>query len=542
MAENYEIAVKIDLIDKISAQLGSIGVGLGKLNDKVLSLNNSLKSLALGAVLAAPLISAVSQAAKFQQVMLTVQTATQASAAQMRSLKNEVLQVAGPTQFSALDVAQMSTKMVTSGLTMQQTTQLLPVFAKFADVMKLQGKSTNPIDAVRTLVTLAHQANIYDVAGITAYATALTKGTLSGPGSLSEFAGSLKYSQAAAKNALGITPQDTILATALAERFGLSGSVGGTNLINALTRSIPGVFGSGLFKGKSMSALTAIGLVDSKGHSTSFTNGKFDLVKFMTILESFEAKEFATKPEALARQEIVKDIQYAFGSRGRIIALDLASKQAMEQWQKMQKNIQGMGSVSQIQEGMLNNSVQQQYTQLVSNIHSAMIELGITLLPIVLKLLKEINAGLAILIPWMESHEALVKKLAEGLALMAGIGIIVGSVGLLALAFTSLSSPILGVATGLFVLYEAFEKIKDFLSPLISRSSIGVGGSGGFVFSSNMGNQKENHIHIKVGAKEIAHVVTKEQARQASMQPSHGSLFNNAISLGPNMYQVNQGI
>ncbi|MEI9982614.1 MAG: hypothetical protein WDN69_05030 [Aliidongia sp.] len=116
------------------------------------------------------------------------------------------------------------------------------------------------------LIKLAHNAQHFEPGDLAKYADTLTRASMFIPDATSALGNALKYSGAVMKNELGMSDKDVILANALANRLGFSGTRGGTNLVNALSRTIPGVFGSGLLTGKSGEALHAMGMADNKGH------------------------------------------------------------------------------------------------------------------------------------------------------------------------------------------------------------------------------------------------------------------------------------
>jgi hypothetical protein len=180
--------------------------------------------------------------------------------------------------------------------------------------------------------------------------------------------------------------------------MGLSGSRGGTTAIAALTRSIPGIFGSGLLKGKSAEALQAMGMADAGGHSTVFSNGKFDTLLFMKRLADYEQSEFASHPEAIARQNILKNLQLA--------AL-----------QSVQQSLDKGAGTAAVQQTFADQSVLQQFNNAKTNFTTLMSELGYTLLPTVSQGLKGFNTGIQKLIELVRNHP----NIAAG-ALYAGVG------------------------------------------------------------------------------------------------------------------------
>jgi hypothetical protein len=123
--------------------------------------------------------------------------------------------------------------------------------------MKETPYSSSVVDAVKMM----HLAQKYSPSNVEPYFDAITKASFMMPGGVGELRSALSYYQPMGKAALGVDDQNSIMLVALLSRLGLSGSRGGTNLLAAMTRTIPGVFGSGLLKGKSHEALADMGLL-----------------------------------------------------------------------------------------------------------------------------------------------------------------------------------------------------------------------------------------------------------------------------------------
>ncbi|MGH8299437.1 MAG: hypothetical protein ACRES6_09160, partial [Steroidobacteraceae bacterium] len=292
--------------------------------------------------------------------------------------------------------------------------------------------------SVRDAIRAAHGAGYYDAASLTKYLNLLNKASLFVPGSTSEIARSLAYFQMVSKNVLGMSDQNTIMAVALADRLGFGGSRGGRNLTAALTRSIPGVFGSGLFTGKSNQALAAMHMVDAAGHARVFKGGRFDMATWMGLTADYVAREFASHPGAVARQDIMRNFQHAYGTIGSRLTAALASPRAIGQWRAMAARFSELGGFEGMQQTFASQSVAQQWQNAKTNFMSAMTELGITLLPTASAALRKLNTHLGELIGWMTRNPAAVKRYAEDLgifsAALLGLGALsVATSGILAL-------------------------------------------------------------------------------------------------------------
>lgn len=401
-----------------------------------------------GAAVAAPLLYAVDKAAELQKQLIGVQIATRGTAQQMNDMRLAIEKIAGVTVFSNIDVAKMAKTIATgTGLGAQQVQSLLPAYAKFADVQLLM-KGTPYAQSIPDAIRLAHTAQHYDAASLGTYLDLLTKASFLVPGGLGEVGHALKYSQGIAKTALGVDDKDMVLMTALMNRLGLAGSRGGTNLIAAMTRTIPGIFGSGLLKGKSNEALRAMGMIDAKGHSKAFADGKFDMFSWMGLMGEYVQREFASHPEAIARQDIAKNFQHAFGVQGGRVAALLSSPQAIEQFRQIGDTFGQYGGVESMQRTFANQSVAQQYMNAKTNLVSAWTELGVTLLPLASRALTKFNGYMQTLITWMTKNPDSVGKFAKDVALFAGT---LATLGIISIT----TSAIAGLATALGVLRTA---------------------------------------------------------------------------------------
>ena len=452
MFEAYKIGVTLSLTNKVSTGLlliskqayqaqGAIGALQTKLNNMKETGKKAAYELGGAFTIAAPFALAIADAAKLQKEIIGIQSVTRGTTVEMDRMRTTIEKVAGQTVFSSIDVAKMGKTIAAgTGLDAKSVTSLLPEYAKFADVQYiLKGtpyeKST--LDAVR----LAHTAGHYDPESLGRYLDLLTKASFIVPGGLGEVGNALKYSQGIAKNALGVDDNNTVLMTALLNRLGLSGSRGGTSLLAAMSRSIPGVFGSGLLTGKSASALRAMGMTDAGNHATFFRDGKFDTFTWIKQLSDYVAREFATHPEALARQDIAKNFQFAFGTNGGKVAALLSNPAALEQLTMISKAFNEGSGTAAIQGKFADESVWQKFENARTNFTSAMTELGWVLLPAAATALTALNNGLATLTTFLHDNPRLVKALSFAFLGLAGALAFAGTVNLLKFAFMGLAIP-----------------------------------------------------------------------------------------------------
>jgi len=567
--EAYSVAIKLSLINGVTYGLLLISKGLQGANVSAEEFQGRLtkigKQMAVGgalvgagAAIAAPFIFAIDRAAELQKQMLGIQVAARGTTSQMVDMRHAIEGVASQTVFSNIDVAKMGKLVATgTGLAAPDVTKLLPEYAKFADVQYLM-KGTDYNQSVTDAIRLAHTAQHYDPASLGKYLDLLTKASFVVPGGLNEVGNALKYSQGMGKTALGIGDEQMVLMTALLNRLGFAGSRGGTNLIAAMSRTIPGVFGSGLLAGKSGEALKRMGFTDPQGHSTIFTDGKFDTFKWMGHLSDYVSREFASHPEAIARQDIMKNFQYAFGVQGSRVASLLSSPQAISQLKMLGQTFSGYGGVDSIQSMFANQSAEQKYMNAKTNFVSAMTELGYTLLPLATVALTKLNAKMQTMISWMSANPDAVKKIAEGFLILSGVLITGGLItmiaaacsgfALLGLLIGGISLPFalfLGAVTALTLGVRYLYQNWSTIWPQIKSGFVAFG-SWIINFFSNLWGSVENffgggakkttfvpkslagtvHLHtaVNIDGKKVAQAVSVHQGRWANIPRSGGGL------------------
>lgn len=485
MFEAYQVAVKISLVNHVSAgllmmskQFASTSVQATALQKRIESIHSLARNGAMwvgaGGAMAAPFIYAIDKAAALQKEMIGIQSATHGSVKEMDGMRKSIEAIAGRTVFSNIDVAKMA-KTISTGTTFSadQVSKVLPAYARFADVQMMM-KGTSYQQSIPELIRLAHTAQKYTPEAIAAYGDLLTKASFVVPGSLSEIGNALKYSQGLGKQVLGIDDNSMVLTTALLNQMGIKGSRGGTNLIAAITRTIPGIFGSGLLEGKSNEALRAMGMTDDKGHSKVFKNGKFDVFTWLGLLSEYTTREMATNPEAIARQNIMKNMQHAFGAQGGRVASLLANPQAIELLGLIGQRFAGAGGVEAIQNKFADEAVAQQWMNAKTNFVSAMTELGYTLLPLATIALKKLNSRLQTLISWITDHPDATRRLAESFLALSGAMMFGGSIMLLTAGFKGLGL-VLGLGSGIVGNIGLLGAVSGLLGPVgLAVAAIGL--------------------------------------------------------------------
>lgn len=439
MFESYRVGVRLSLIDDVASPMrlllrhfADAELAAGKLQvrlDKIRGFFVGGTALfGAGAAMAAPLIASIDKAAQLQKQMIAIQLSTRGTTAEMGALRATIEQISGQTIFSAIDVAKMAKQVSTgTGFNAQQLQNVLPAYARYADVQALM-KGAPYEQSIGDAIRAAHGAGHFDAKSLTEYLDLINKASLIIPGSTAEIAKGLAYFQTVSKNELGLSDNDSILAVALANRLGMHGTRGGTTLTAALTRSVPGVFGSGLLTGKSGESLKDMGMVDAHGRAKVFKDGKFDMLTWMGLTADYVAREFASNPENEARQHILQHFQRAYGTQGSRLASLLGTPQAITSWKELGAQFGQYGGFEAMQETFANQSVAQQWMNTKADFSNALTEVGMTLLPTASKALQTLNGYLKDFVAWTTKNPEKVGEYAKNIGLfavaIAGLGVV----------------------------------------------------------------------------------------------------------------------
>jgi hypothetical protein len=165
-------------------------------------------------------------------------------------------------------------------------------------------------------------------------------------------------------------------------------------------------------------------MVDDKGNSRNFVDGKFSVLKFMKNLSDYETSEYAQNPEAIARQHILSNLQRAGGTNGSQGMELLATPSAFAMLNSIKDTIDKGADTAIVQGTFADQSVLQQFNNAKTNVTTLMSELGTTLLPTVSAGLKEVNSGLTQLIDTVRRHPV---RTETGMVAAGGLATILGA-------------------------------------------------------------------------------------------------------------------
>ena len=554
MNEAYKIAIKLSVTDNATNALRMLCLNMAKAGTEadVLALKLAkiktlfhigLGTAGAGFALAVPLIFAIDKAAQLQKQMIAIQLATKGTTGEMDNMRHVIEKMSGVTVFSSTEIAGMVKQMATGmGMPARQLTSLVPIFTKFADVQYMM-KGTSAEESIGIGIRASHLAGHYDAKSMSNYLDLLNKVSLVIPGNLSEVANALQYSQSVAKSTLGVSDENMVVLVALLNRLGIKGTRGGTHLIAAMSRSIPGIFGSGLLTGKSNEALRDMGMTDAKGHAKFFTNGKFDTVKWMSLLAQFETNEFAKYPEAIARQNIIKDFHNAMGVQGSRVGALFATPQAAQQLALIYSAIQRAPDVVTGQEAFKNQAVAQQYMNAKAQLTSTMTELGWVLLPDVTKGLNYLNQSLGKLIDYIHKNPGSVERFVKAVAglsialvVAGGITILGTAIGALGVIVGIVTAPIWGIIAAFAAVGYAIYKLWGIIHGLLGPDSKASPAIFNHPLVHNPASAAVQEHVLHVDGEKFAKIASKYQAHAATKHTNNISVFDTYMGL-PNTNQ-----
>lgn len=477
---DYSVAVKISLINHVSSGLVSMAQQFAKLNNQAVMFQARINSLRFqgrvgagmidfGSAMLAPFLKAATQAGKLEQHLFVIKTATQANIEQMDNYRKAIERVASQSMFSSIKVAEMGKIIATTGnFKIDQLAKVTEEFTKFATIQNII-KGTSFEASTKQGLQLSEITGHFDAASTKKNLDLLTKIGLIMPDSIQQVLGSMKYMQGTVKNVMGVEDEQGLLFVAMLNRLGINGTRAGSMLTAAISRSVPGVLGSGLWDGKSPQALNAMGMTDGAGHANYFNKqGKFDAIKWMSLMGDYVKKEFALNSPGVARENIMKNFSYAYGMNGARIAGLLSSPEALEQYKVLERVVKMYPNLDKLSEGMDTLFVKQ-LPQAMENFQTALVNIGYTLLPIASNALKSFNENAESLIKFMQAHETAIRIFAQSFLWIGGLAVLGGSLLLIKVGLMGLIIPITLISAPIWLSVAALTAFGFALYQLVNN-------------------------------------------------------------------------
>ncbi len=272
----FRVGVSIALTGNMLTGLGAIGRGIANVSTLTSGLNAQLRGLETRMVAGAAVIGvgagmlsfwskSVSGAAQLQQQMFLLQTTTRASNKEMNSFLGTALEWSNKTMFSLTQMTGIANQIREMGITnIKQIQSMMPWVSQMAEILNLT-RGVPVQQSVQYGVGMSRLMGAYTPQQQQEAMQLLTRFAVATPSTPTRTLTQASYAAPMMINVLGVKPED-MLAVLLANQLmmpgagGARGPLSGAQLSNIMVRQFPGVFGSGLLKGKSTEALAALGI------------------------------------------------------------------------------------------------------------------------------------------------------------------------------------------------------------------------------------------------------------------------------------------
>lgn len=502
----FRVGVSVELIDRVSSVLGGMSSrfkeahkqakelkevlkGVGK-NTALKEILDATRSIATGGMmvgagvgLAASMKPAVEKAIELENVMKTVQLNLGGSNKELKEFQRMMVDVSNQTGFSQLEVGKMTAAMGEAGIrSLKDARALLPQFAAAADVLS-ETKHMSSETVMHSLSALAHQFGRFKPEEMKDIVETVTKLSLKLPGDLNSFVTMGGYINPKLARMHGVDPvklltlQAVAMQTAGSGSGGARGSLSGAALAAAMTRAIPGVFGSGLLDGKGALALEAMGF-SKGGVSTLYKNGRYDMNLFLeksaNIMRNLEekggvksvAKHMAEiAPQFLGKKDMAtlypwlkqvaagsqspsaaelaeKLTGWAFGQTGGRAVAAIGEKKFQEQLHVTEEYLKKQKSIAEMQKDLMSTTVNAT-RNLKAAWENVQIAFGQHLVPILNKTVKVAAEITKQVSEFLMDHPALTEMIAKG-ALLTSVLLTVGGTLLMVIGSLRIIEMILG--------------------------------------------------------------------------------------------------
>lgn len=390
-------------VAKLQAQADAMGARIAQLGTaRSSSFGRSLSGAArvarvglLGMGLAAAY--AVKQAASFQQQLNVLQAVSGATAGQMKALGAEAMRLGADVKLpatSAQDAAEALTELVKAGLSVKD--------AMAAARPVLQLSAAAQVDNATAAQDAATALNAFHLAGTQAthVADLLAGAANASAGNIQDFAEGLRFAGAAAHGA-GQSIADTVTALAEMANAGLSGSVAGSSLAQAL-RALQAPSA----KARDEMHKLGINIYDAKGQ----------MLPMPKIIDTF-----TKATDNLTQKQKNQALATIFGSRA-VQAARIVFLGGVDAFDKLGSSVDKAGNAQRLAAAQTKGAAGQ-FQALQSIVQTAAITFGQDLLPAA----TAAAGGLGDVVGVMQRHQAVSEAL-------------VGSLGALALAVVTLNA------------------------------------------------------------------------------------------------------
>lgn len=480
----------INGLEKFSGKMKSAQQAMDKL------VKSGTHDLITGAIMAAPLVGAVKAAAGVQDTQTQLKLAGMTDN-QVNTLTGQAQSTMRNTRFNTGQILGIDEALTQAGMNYQKI-QSVGTTATYLSELEANRNGADPQTTAKQFAQMTEQLQIAmdpkkvntlaDQVNRIATVTSANVGTLSDSSRYFNMVGTIQ----------GLTPSDIMLTQGLAARYGLEGSMGGTNLKDFFERLNP-MSHMGTMMGKPIvNAFAQMGWLngvkyDSKGNVAGISGDVFHDSKGNLVGASQIFSILGQTYEKMGNKEQFNALMTRiFGQQGQSIASAVAQNpQYFAQMQQQMANVPTIDKSVEINKG----KVSQQFTTFISTLADFGRQVGTMLLPSLTSDFAALNKEIPKFQSFIDKHKGLVKTLAEiwgGLAAFKiGSGVAKIAVGAplkeifgAAKTGANIVKGGLKVGKGIYnsgVVQKGFNVAKDVLPAIGSKSLSALKTAGGFL-------------------------------------------------------------
>ncbi|WP_172408111.1 phage tail tape measure protein [Desulfosporosinus sp. FKA] len=394
-------------IDRFSNKLKSAQKTMDKL------VKSGTHDLITGAIMAAPIIAAVKSAAGVQDTQTQLKL-TGMSDNQVNTLTSQAQTTMRNTRFNTGQVLGIDEALTKAGMDYNKI-QGVGTTATYLAELETNRNGADPQTTAKQFAQMTEQLQIAmdptKVKQLAEQVNRISTVTSSDVGTLSE---SSKYFNMVG-TIQGLTPSDIMLTQGLAARYGLEGSMGGTNLKDFFQRLNPMLHMGTKMGAPIVNAFDQMGWLnnvkkDKKGNITSATDVFHDSKGNLVGADQIFSVLGQTYQKMGNKEQFNALMTRIFGQQGQAIASAVAQNpQYFAQMQQQMANVPNIDKSVEINKG----KVSQQFTTFISTLADFGRQVGTMLLPSLTKDFAALNNELPKFQNFIDKHKGLVETLAK---------------------------------------------------------------------------------------------------------------------------------
>ncbi|KLU66301.1 phage-related minor tail protein [Desulfosporosinus acididurans] len=395
-------------LDKVSGKLKSAQDAMDKL------VKSGTHDLITGAIMAAPLVGAVKAAAGVQDTQMQLKL-TGMTDGQVNNLTSQAQNTMRNTRFNTGQILGIDQALTQAGMDYNKI-QNVGTTATYLSELETNRNGADPQTTAKQFAQMTEQLQIaMDPAKVKQLAEQVNRiatvtnsnvGTLSDSSRYFNMVGTIQ----------GLTPSDIMLTQGLAARYGLEGSMGGTNLKDFFQRLNP-MSHMGTMMGKPIvNAFAQMGWLkgatyDKKGNVAGITGDVFHDSKGNLVGASQIFSVLGQTYQKMGNKEQFNALMTrVFGQQGQAIASAVAQNpQYFAQMQQQMAKVPTIDQSVDINKG----KVSQQFTTFISTLEDFGRQVGTMLLPSLTNDFAALNKELPKFQSFIDKHKGLVETLAK---------------------------------------------------------------------------------------------------------------------------------